>query len=436
MHRVHAPAAPPGRRGAASTVGCASWRRTRSFAAILLAMASLLGPQAAQAQTFSQSVAQALKADAEYAAAIVGVANREIAAKEAAASFYPSARIGYAQPEVGQRKGVATVVLTQPIVSYDRYLNRQQVDPITAQAQVQARQARDDLHLRVYRTMADAIRAREAIRTIDVQLRGLGEQLQRARRMRELGQGTITEVSDFEVRLAVAQANRVGQVTALQRALRTYTRITGVSAVTADTLEVSDAPGQVSTPATEERDFVAAVLDTSAAVQAARLAVRLQEIAARRSRAKYLPVLNASVSRGSDGSSSGGVRFGLTLEAPLSAGSLYEDQRATNELQQAKDRLLVAEQTAASDAATLWQSIVNQTQEVEIRRRAVDVARMALEANIKSYEGGVKSNIDVVTSYQNLADSENALVNSQLGLLESRLQQRLLLQPLEADPRR
>lgn len=383
---------------------------------------------AAQAQTFTQALEAAFKYDAAYTVAMVGVRNSEIAAKEAASSFYPSAGLRYALPEVGQGSGVATLSLVQPIASYDRFLNRQQVDPLLAQAQVQARQARDDLNLRLYKAMADVVRARETIRALDVQLRGLNEQLQRARRMRELGQGTITEISDFEVRLAVAQANRFSQETTQQSALRTVSRITGLTPE-ALAVDVSDAVGAGGLPVADEAGFVDAVLGSSTAVQSARLRVKLEEIAAKRVRAKYLPTLNASVSKGSDGSSSGGVRFGLSLDAPLSAGSLYEDQRAANTLIQARDNLRLAEQTAASDALTLWRAGLNQVQEVEIRRRAVVAARMALEANIKSYQGGVKSNIDVVTSYQNLADSETALANSELALTETRLQQRLLLTP-------
>lgn len=382
----------------------------------------------AQAQTFTQALEAAFKYDAAYTVAIVGVRNSEIAAREAASSFYPSAGLRYAQPDLGQGSGVATLSLVQPIASYDRLLNRRQVDPLLAQAQVQARQARADLNLRLYRAMADVVRTRETMRALDVQLRGLGEQLQRARRMRELGQGTITEISDFEVRLAVAQANRFSQETTQQSALRTVGRISGLTP-DAPTVDVSDASGTGGLPVADEAGFVNAVLASSTAVQSARLRVTLEEIAAKRVRAKYLPTLSASISKGSDGSGSGGVRFGLSLDAPLSAGSLYEDQRAANALIQARDNLRLAEQTAASDALTLWRAALNQVQEVEIRRRAVAAARMALEANIRSYQGGVKSNIDVVTSYQNLADSETALANSELALTETRLQQRLLLTP-------
>jgi protease secretion system outer membrane protein len=396
----------------------------RLVAAAALACAAF----SAQSQTFTQAFDAALKNDAAYSAAMVGVLNREIAAKEAESSFYPSAGLSYSLPEVGQGKGVATLSLVQPVASYDRYLNRQQMDPLRAQARVQARQARDELNLRVFKAMADIVRTRETIRALDVQLRGLSEQLQRARRMRELGQGTITEVNDFEVRLAVAQANRVSQETTQQAAVRTLNRITGLSPVVG-AVNVADAAGVGPLPVDDENGFVTAVLASSTSVQAARLNVTLQEIAAKRVRAKYVPSLNASVSRGTDGSTSGGVRFGISLDAPLSAGSLYEDQRAANDLVQANDNLRLAEQTTSSDALTLWRAAINQVREVEIRRRAVASAQLALEANIKSYQGGVKSNIDVVTSYQNLADSETALANSELALTETRLQQRLLLAP-------
>lgn len=415
------------RRGVLSCRGLARHRRVQVCLVAVLAVGGLTGPSV-QAQTFSQALESALKNDAAYAAAMVGVVNREISAKEAASSFYPSAGLSYRLPEVGQGGGVATLSVVQPVASYDRYLNRQQAEPLTEQARVQARQARDDLNLRVFRAMADIVRTRETIRALDVQQRGLSEQLQRARRMRDLGQGTVTEVSDFEVRLAVAQANRISQQTAQQAALRTVNRITGLM-VDVDSVNVTDAGGPGPLPVDDESAFVNAVRSSSVSIQAARLAVTLQEIAARRVRAKYLPTLNAGISRGSDGSSSGGVRFSITVDAPLSASSFYEEQRSANELQQARENLRLAEQTALSDALTLWRAGLDRAREVEIRRRAVAASRLALEANIKSYQGGVKSNIDVVTSYQNLADSETALANSELALTETRLQQRLLLAP-------
>ena len=230
------------------------------------------------------------------------------------------------------------------------------------------------------------------------------------------------------MRLAVAQANRVSQETTQQSAARALNRITGLSPVI-DSIDVSDAALRNPQPAGDQAAFVEAVLASSPTVEAARLNLALQEIAAKRVRSRYVPTLNASISRGSDGRNSGGVRFGLSLEAPLSAGVLYEDQRAANDLIQARDNLRLALQTASSDAVTLWQSAINLAQEVEIRRRAVAAARLAVEANLKSYQGGVKSNIDVVTSYQNLADSETALANSELALTETWLQQRLLLMP-------
>jgi protease secretion system outer membrane protein len=345
--------------------------------------------------------------------------------------MYPGATVSYAQADVGTgARGTTTLSLVQPVASYSRFLNLQRTEPLSDLADQEARQAFSDLSLRVYRSLADVVRARETIRALDVQLKGLEEQLQRARRMRELGQGTITEVSDFEVRVAVAQANRLAQQNALEAAIRTVQLVTGLLAI-APAVDVSDAQGVGPAPAADESDFTLQVRERSAAVRIAQRNLLLQEIAARSVRARYLPEVTASVSRTSSptGTTGGDLRFGLSLSAPLTVGSFYEDRRAATDVTRARENLRFAQENASAEAVKLWRAGTSLTREVEIRRQAVETARLSVEANLRSYQGGVRSNIHVLTSYQNLADAETALITSQLSLYETLLTQRLLISP-------
>ncbi len=404
----------------------------RFFAAGAVAAALLLaGPVAARALTFAEALAAATTADAQYTAALQSVANRRLQSLEAGASFYPGATVSYAQSDVAAgARGTTSLSLVQPVASYARYLNLQRTDPLSQLADQEARQALSELNLRVYRALAEVIRARETIRALDVQLKGLNEQLKRARRMRELGQGTISEVSDFEVRVAVAQANRVGQQNALEAALRTVQLVTS-KVVSAAVVEVADAQGSGPPPALDEADFIQQVRARSAAVEIARRNLTLQEIAARSVRARYLPELSASVSRVSSasGTTGGDLRLGLSLSAPLTLGSLYEDRRAATDVARARENLRFAEDNAMSEAVKLWRAGASLASEVEIRRQAVETARLSVEANQRSYEGGVRTNIHVLTSFQNLADAETSLIGSLLSLYETRLTQRLLVAP-------
>lgn len=404
----------------------ASGPRGRTLA--WLASALLLSSLPVASQTFKEALLAAERADAQFNVALAGVANRRVQVQEAKAAFYPSATVSYSRADLtaGSTGASFAATITQPLLSYDRYLTLQQVDPIAALAVAEDRQARNDLALRLFRVMADIIRNREAIRSISIQIDGLETQLKRAQRMRELGQGTITEVSDYEVRLAVAQANRVSQRSNLDAALRNFTLITGLQGQP-ERISVADAAPQARP--SDEGSFVTRVRETATPVVSARQNLRLQEISGKRLRAEFLPSVVAVAGRGRTAGSTSSytdTRVGIVFNAPLGAGQWFNAQRAATDLQRAQESLRLAQDNAANEAQRVWKSSESLDTELQIRRRAVEAAKLALEGNIKSYQGGVKSNIDVVTSYQNLADAETALVNSEVARTETLLTIRLL----------
>lgn len=389
-------------------------------------LAAALTLATAHAQNFTEALTAAERADPTFRIALTNVANRRVQVQEAKAAFYPSASVSYSRADVSTGAVSYGLTITQPLLSYDRYLTLQQVDPIAALAVAEERQARSELALRLFRVMAEIIRNREAIRSIGVQIDGLETQLRRAQRMRELGQGTITEVSDYEVRLAVAQANRVSQQSAMDSAMRNFNLITGLQAQ-ADKVVVDDAAR--SPRPQDELGFVSRVRETTIAVVSARQSLRLQEIAVKRTRAEFLPQVVAVAGAGKSAgalNSYTDTRIGLVLSAPLGVGQWYNQQRVANDLLRAQEALRSAQEAAAIEAQRLLQTAQSLDTEVEIRVRAVAAARLALEGNIKSYQGGVKSNIDVLTSIQYLSDTEVALVNSQISRQETLLNIQLL----------
>ncbi len=379
----------------------------------------------AQAQTFAESVQAARRADAQFSAALAAAQSRRATSRQSAGAFYPVASVNYnsADPNYGGRNS-RTIALQQPILSYDRYLTLQQSDPLAALADAEEAQAENEMTLRVFAAMADIVRNREQIRALGVQIEGLEEQLRRATRMRELGQGTVTEVSDFQVRVAAAQANRVNLRNALQAAERSYTLLTG--------LRANVAALQVDVPAwadpREPDAVVAQVRDDSPQSRVARLNVRLAEIAAKRVPAQYMPQVAAQLANTQvpGYTQTNTSRVAVTLTAPLGSSPYYDYQRAAADLAKAQDNLRFAQDTQANEATRLLSAIRSYRDEVQIRREAVEIARQSVEANIKSYQGGVKTNIDVISSYQAQADAEVGLVNSNISLSEAQLRLGLL----------
>lgn len=380
---------------------------------------------AVRAQTFSESVQAARQADAQYTAAAAVVENRRAQSRQSGAAFYPAATVNYnsADAAYGGRSS-RTLAVQQPLLSYDRYLMLQQSDPLAALAEAELAQADNDMTLRVFSAMAEIVRNREQIRALGVQIEGLEEQLRRATRMRELGQGTVTEVSDFQVRVAVAQANRVNLRNALQAAERNYTLITGLRPAVS-TLQVEVPPWQDPRGLDE---VVSQVRENAPLAAQARLNVRLAEIAAKRVTAQYMPQLAAQVAHTSVPGFDPGTRsrVAVTLTAPLGTSPYYDYQRAAADLTRAQENLRYAQDSQAMEAARLFNAIRSYADEVQIRQQAVETARQSVEANVKSYQGGVKTNIDVISSYQALADAEVALVNSNLQWAEVQLRMYLL----------
>jgi protease secretion system outer membrane protein len=393
--------------------------------ALFVLFSMLLACRAALAQSFEDAVRAARLADAQYASQRAAVDGRRLQSRQAANAYMPNASAGYSRTD-SAGSGKTSLSITQPLLSYERYLTLQQTEPLAGLAQAEARQADSDLILRVHTAMAEIVRQRESIRSLGVQIDGLQEQFRRAVRLRELGQGTVTEVSDFEVRVAVAQGNRVNMQTALQTAVRSFTLLTGLTPDVAGLALVL--PQDIADPA----DALAAAAVARAGAPApvsARLNLALTQIAARRVKAQYLPELSfqAGYSQSSGSAAANSARLGFSVSVPLSAGGYFQFQQAEIDLVRAEENLRFAEETAASDAARLHQTVAALAEEVDIRKRAVDGARLAVDANLKSYLGGVKSNIDVVTSYQILADAEVALVGSELARGEARLKLALLV---------
>jgi protease secretion system outer membrane protein len=266
--------------------------------------------------------------------------------------------------------------------------------------------------------MATIVLARETLRALAVQIQNLEGQTQRAKRMRELGQGTVTEVSDFEVRLASARANQQKTVNDLHSAERAFILLTGLE----PQAEKIDVDAVFPQDALQAREWYRSEAQRSnPTLEQARRTLELAEINLRRSRAEYLPKVTGVVSYGkTEGFPAGDdARIGVNLAVPLDANYLLSNSRAGVELRRAQDAARYASEFVVNETERLYATVLSLQREVAIREQVITNAQLAVEGNLKGYQGGIRSNTDVVTAIQNLADAEVALVNSRLALAAS-----------------
>lgn len=387
---------------------------------VLFITSLTLVSSAAFAQTYPEALAAARRNDPIYAQRQSDVQLERLQARQAKLSYLPAVGIGYREADVGNTAWTTEATLTQPIFDYDRLLQWQQGRPLSERADATAVTVEQDLAQRVYRAMATLVLARETLRALGIQIQNLETQTQRAKRLRDLGQGTVTEVSDFEVRLAAARASELKTRNDLHSAERAFILLTGLQPQP-DKINVDAVFPQGNIKAREW--YRAEAQRANPSLTQARRNVELAELNLKRARSEFLPKVSGFVTYGKTEGfpAEHDARIGVNLAVPLDANYLLSNSRAGVELRRSKDAARFAEDFVINETERLYATVTSLQREVAIREQVIDNAKLAVEGNVKGYQGGIRSNIDVVTAIQNLTDAEVALVSSRLALAASYL---------------
>lgn len=399
-------------------------QRIRCIAMVLLCAF----PVWSLAQTFEEAVSGARATDAQYAAQRAAVETRRMQARQAGGAFWPSISAAYVQKDTSAAalgRTTQTLTVTQPLLSYDRYLSLQQSELLDLQANSDEQKYSSDLKVRVFKAMADIVRNQEAIRVTQIQIDSISEQLKRAVRLKELGQGTVTDISTLDVSLATAQANLVGVRNALGVAEANFQQITGISY----------RPGSISLEYSDDRtawtldELSAAVRAYSPGINSARIALDQAVLAEKKDTAKYMPQVVAQAYKVQYSDRESVTASGIAVSLSLNYGvpQYYDQRRIASEIVRAQESLRYAEQAVQFDLSRAYSAVQLRKEEMAARIRAVEHAKLSVDANTKSYSGGVKSNIDVLTSYRTLAEAEMAAINARLAYGEATLQLSVML---------
>lgn len=371
----------------------------------------------ADAASLTQDFQDALGHDATFATALAEVDAQRLQARLARTSYYPEARFSVNQldSDAGARR---TIGITQPLINVDRWLALQEADPREAAAAARLDLSRSELALRLYKAIAALIEARERMTLNLSVVDALQVQVTGARRSFELGQGTVTDVRDTEVRLAQARSQSFALQAALLDAERQYQAVVGrPPQQTRYALRAS--PTEFDVPVLSEFMQRAAL---NPSVRASEVGVQLAEIGAKRAKAVFLPSLNAVAQRSqSSGVSVSSSSIALRMEVPLSASSLMRNGSAEVEVRRASEALRDARQKVALDIERLHAQLAAARAELPVRRDAIRAAELSVSANEQSFSGGVRTRIDVLNALQTKFQSQADYVSAQLRLGEALL---------------
>lgn len=398
-----------------------TFRPAALAAALTLSLASASGHTA----NLVDDYLAATRVDPTYTAKQFDGQNLRIEAQIASGAYYPRAGVSFSQgdSDSGTRR---TLRVTQPIVDANRWLNRQEAAPKEALAEQLDIQARLELAVRVFNSVRALAAAREKLALNESNLTALQAQASSARLALQVGQGTVTDVLDTQLRVAQARAGIQRLRADLLAAERQYASLTGYApAPGAYPLQPRNL-AQLRIPPLSE--LITQSLAANPALQAQRLGTQLSQLEARRARAQFLPSLNATVqrSRASSGTTTSINGVVLSFDLPLQHSSIYTLQTADNKLlaQQAQERS--TQEQLLLELQRLHAQAIAAQEEVAITRDAIDAAQASVAANEKSFEGGVRSKLDVLNALQQQLAAREAHLSAQLQLADHLLALQLL----------
>ena len=317
--------------------------------------------------------------------------------------YFPALGWGQAQPST-INYSQKTTSMSQPIFDAAKLSGVAQGGPRNTFASANFSNQTIDLAQRTMTAVQQIVVATEAIRANDTSISALESQYQGAKRKYELGQGTVTDMLDVQVKFEQAKANSLTVNANLKAAQDQFNAITGEYPTKTDfTLPHK----HESVKLQPLDDILSRVEEENTAIIAAKANERISHLGVVTASAAVLPTVSYTWQRISAVSQPTSNNNGLTVTIPLNAAAYATTYSAVAKARASSDNRLATEIQTKTQAQNLYAQVEAGFESLKIRNQAMDTARLSVTANQKSYEAGVKTTTDVLLAIQNLAQTRN-----------------------------
>lgn len=388
----------------------------RLFLSVLM---GALIPTLSVAQSLLRDFEKARNFDPMFAAARIENQAGELDAKIARMAFYPNARVSVSQLD-NENSDRTTLSVTQPILSYEKWLTLKEADPKLALAGAKLEQSQYDLAQRLFKVVSTLVETKEKISLNIKSLNALETQALSAQRAFELGMGIITDVRDTEVRLAQVRSQSFVLQAAYAAAERQYVALVG-HAPSGAAYTLKTKLRAFNLPPLE--DFMLRAEQRSPALRSNAVNITLAEISKQKIRAALMPSVNAFVQRSQIGGIPAVNNSGIALrmDVPIQAGSFFKGAAADLELNKAQENERNTRQQIRLDVERFYNQLKAIESELSVRAEAIKASELSLDANEQSFKGGVRTKLDVLNALQALFQSRAEYASAQLRLGETYL---------------
>ena len=319
--------------------------------------------------------------------------------------------------------------LTQPLIRAQNVYAYNESEWLVEQARVQYTQAEQNLILRVTQACFEVLIAQESIEVADAQVKAAGEQLALAQRGFEKGANAITDIHEAKSRSDLARSQHIAALNELEIKYAEMEKLVGQAPNTLAALQLA---AVVPRPQPDDaRTWIEQARENNPAVLAPKAAVNAAEAAVSKSRAEYMPTLDAVASYGRNYSSGNtstpsdfetrakSRQYGVQLNIPLYAGGTTSSRvtEAIANRNRAMSELEAARRQSGAEARQAYSAIVNGLAQIEALESAVESSKSAVNGNQIGYKLGIHMNIDVLNAEQQLYAARRDLVKARYETL-------------------
>ncbi|GLS03991.1 outer membrane protein [Chitiniphilus shinanonensis] len=325
------------------------------------------------------------------------------------------------------------ITATQPIYRADVFVGADQLSKQTDLAEVQFRDADQQLILRVAQAYFEVLAAEERVQLSASQKEAVSQQLAQAKKSFEVGVATITDTNEAQARYDAIVASEIAALNDLDIKRNAFQMLTGLDPTQLAKISEGRKPTRPNPPVMDQWTQRAQAENLSVLAQQLNLDISAREID--RYRVATAPTLDLvakygsswdsdelSRSGGRDRSDSGVI--GLQLSIPLYTGgdrsSRYREAIANRDKE--SSGLEAAKRNSVQQAKQAFLGVQSGAAQIDALEQAQRSSLSSLESTKLGREVGVRTTVDVLDAEQNYYQTRYDLVVARYQYLYSRLQ--------------
>jgi outer membrane protein len=305
-----------------------------------------------------------------------------------------------------------TLNLSQPIFHWDHWIQLDQSDNRTAQAEAEYESDHQDLIALTTETYFDILSAQDSLTFAIAEQRAIARQLEQAKQRYDVGLVAITDVLEAQAAFDEARADQIQAENELYDRKEALLEIIGDADVNLAKLSkpINFTPPKPNDIKEWERNAETRNLKIIASLNKAEIIRKDVSI----QNAGHMPTLDAVASYGMQSTTSSfslkgdTQNVGLQLNVPLFQGGLVtsKTQQSQFNLQAAKEELLGTKRKVKRQVRDAFRDVTSSISRVYALKAAVASAESALEATEAGFSVGTRTMVDVLAEQRNLYRSK------------------------------